>query len=342
MLKAAKISKFAKLLETNASNMQTLDDYRIEIESAIQKLQFPEGQLQSLYAPIKYALSAGGKRIRPVLTLMAADAFGEKAKDAVMPAVGLETFHNFTLLHDDVMDHAEMRRGRQTVHKKFSENAAILSGDTMLTLATQYVSSVEDSVLRPVLDTFNSMAIKVYEGQQLDMDFETQTAIVLDDYIEMIKCKTGALLGSCAKIGAIIGGASEKDADKMYEYGVMTGVAFQIQDDWLDTFGDSATFGKNIGGDINNAKKTYLYVAALQQDSQIASALKEAFNIPAGDVRVKTVTRLYEKLGISEIAKKAVNHYSSLALKALNGTSLSDDKKEVFRKLAEKLIGRKK
>ena len=158
----------------------------------------------------------------------------------------------------------------------------------------------------------------------------------------MIECKTGALLGACAKIGALIGGASEKDAEKMYEFGVQTGVAFQIQDDWLDTFGDSATFGKSIGGDINNGKKTYLYVAALEQDSQTAEALRDAYQIPAGEVRVKTVTRLYEKLSIDEKAKKAVSHYSSLALKALNSTSLNDDKKEVFRKLAEKLIGRKK
>ena len=322
--------------------MKTIDDYRIEIESTIKNLQFPEDKLTGLYSPISYALSAGGKRIRPVLTLMTADAFGDNASQAVKPALGLETFHNFTLLHDDLMDKSEMRRGRLTVYKKYNENSAILSGDTMLTLATEYVCTVEDNLLRIVLDTFNSMAIKVYEGQQLDMDFENQVSISLDDYLEMIKKKTGALLGACAKIGALIGGASEKDADKMYEFGMMTGVAFQIQDDWLDTFGDATTFGKNIGGDINNAKKTYLFVAALQHDSQTAEALKDAYKIPAGDVRVKTVTRLYEKLGISETTKKAVNHYSSQALKSLNSTSLSDDKKELFRKLAEKLIGRKK
>lgn len=322
--------------------MQTLDDYRIEIESAIKGIQFPEGNLSSLYEPIKYALSAGGKRIRPVLTLMAADAFGDNTKEAVKPAIGLEIFHNFTLLHDDVMDKSELRRGRPTVHKKFNENSAILSGDTMVTLASQYVCDVDDTILRNVLESFNSMAIKVYEGQQLDMDFENSIHISLDDYLEMIECKTGALLGACAQIGAMIGGASKADSEKMYQFGLMTGVAFQIQDDYLDTFGDSTSFGKNIGGDINNAKKTYLYVSALQSDSQTADALREAYKIPAGDVRVKTVTRLYEKLGIAESTKKAVNHYSSLALKAINSTSLSDEKKEVFRKLAEKLIGRKK
>ena len=322
--------------------MKTIDEYRIEVESGIKALAFPEDKLENLYAPIKYALSAGGKRIRPVITLMTADAFGKDSSKALKPAIGLETFHNFTLLHDDVMDKSEMRRGRLTVHKKFNENSAILSGDTMLTLATQYIADVEDNLLRPVLDSFNDMAIKVYEGQQLDIDFESETKIALEDYLGMIRCKTGALLGTCAKIGALIGGASEKDAERMYEFGMQTGVAFQIQDDYLDTFGDATTFGKSIGGDINNGKKTYLYVSALQQDSQTADALREAFKFPKGDVRVKAVTRLYEKLGIGESAKKAVNHYTSLALKALNATSLSEESKEAFRKLAEKLIGRKK
>ena len=322
--------------------MKTLEDYRNIILAGINQLKFPEGPLEGLYAPIKYGLEAGGKRIRPVLTLMTADAFGDDMESAVTPALGLETFHNFTLLHDDVMDKSELRRGRLTVHKKYSENSAILSGDTMLTLATKYISKVDDSILREVLDTFNNMAIAVYEGQQLDMDFENKDIIRLEDYLEMIRCKTGALIGACAKIGALIGKASKEDAEKMYEFGMQTGVAFQIQDDWLDTFGDPTTFGKTIGGDINNAKKTYLYVEALQQDSQIANALKDAFKIPAGDLRVKTVTKLYEKLGINESAQKAVKHYSALALKAINSTSLSEEKKEIFRKFAEKLIGRKK
>lgn len=322
--------------------MKTIEEYRVKIEESIQNLNFPDGKFENLYAPIKYALSAGGKRIRPVLVLMACDAFGGDDNKALKPAIGLEIFHNFTLLHDDVMDKSEKRRGRLTVHKKYDENTAILSGDTMLTVATQYVSDIEEDNLRQILDSFNDMAIKVYEGQQLDMDFEKETKIGLEDYIEMIRCKTGALIGTCAKIGAIIGGASEKDAEKMYDFGIYTGIAFQIQDDWLDTFGDSSTFGKAIGGDINNGKKTYLYISALQHDSQTAEALKEAYKIPAGDLRVKAVTRLFEKLGIDENTKKAVNHYSSLALKALNSTGLDDGKKEVFRKFAEKLIGRKK
>lgn len=322
--------------------MKTIAEYSADIESAIRSLSFPDGKLGSLYQPIEYALSAGGKRIRPVLLLMSADAFGGKAPEAIRPAVGIETFHNFTLLHDDVMDNSDVRRGRPTVHKKYDANTAILSGDTMLTLAIQYVSEVDNALLREVLDTFNSMAIDVYEGQQLDMDFEKADKIALSDYLEMIEGKTGSLLGAAAKIGALIGGASQEDARLMYEFGVMTGLAFQIQDDWLDTFGDATTFGKPIGGDILNGKKTYLYVAALEEGGQTAEALRVAFNMPAGDSKVKVVTRLYEKIGVGEKSKKAVGHYSSKALKALNATSLPEEKKEAFRKLAEKLIGRKK
>ena len=286
--------------------MKTIAEYSADVETSIRNLGLPGGKLASLYEPIEYGLSAGGKRIRPVLVLMGADAFGKDSSKALIPAVGIETFHNFTLLHDDVMDNSDLRRGRPTVHKKYDENTAILSGDTMLTLATKYIADVEDSKLRKVLDTFNDMAIKVYEGQRLDMDFETSENISVSDYLEMIEGKTGSLLGASAKIGAIIGDASDTDAQLMYEYGVMTGLAFQIQDDWLDTFGDYTTFGKPIGGDILNAKKTYLYVAALAEGGQTAEALRAAFSIPAGDMRVKTVTRLYEKLGMNEKCKKAV------------------------------------
>ena len=322
--------------------MKKISEYRSEIENAINELIFPDGELDKLYSPIKYALSAGGKRLRPVLTLMGADAFGGDMKVAIFPAIGIETFHNFTLLHDDVMDKSDMRRGRPTVHKKYDENTAILSGDTMLTLATQYVGRVSESILSQVLGAFNDMAIKVYEGQRLDMDFEEMTQVSVPQYLKMIEYKTGALLGASVMIGGLIGGASVKDALLMYDYGRYIGIAFQIQDDWLDTFGDASTFGKPIGGDINNAKKTFLYVKALSEEGQTAEALKTAFKIPAGDVRVKTVTRLYDKLGLKEICKKEVNKYLALALKALNETELKQDTKESFHEFAEKLIGRKK
>lgn len=286
--------------------MKSFSDYSALVEKSLRDLRLPSGALSTLYEPIAYALSAGGKRLRPTLCVMAADAFGAKEEEAYRPAAGLEMFHNFTLLHDDVMDNSDVRRGRQSVHAKWDVNTAILSGDTMLTLATQLVSEVPDDKLRKVLDTFNDMAIRVYEGQRLDMDFENSDNVTIDDYIRMIMDKTGALLGGSAMIGAIIGGASDKDASKMYEYGMMLGVAFQIQDDWLDVFGDSTTFGKPIGGDINNNKKSFLMLTGLAMETAEAKALRDAISLPAGDTKVKVMTRLYEKLGISDKCRAAI------------------------------------
>lgn len=311
-------------------------------EAEIRNLNLPDGVLAGLYDPIAYGMQAGGKRLRPTLLLMAADAFGGDPQKALKAAAGIEMFHNFTLLHDDVMDKSDLRRGRPTVHAKWDANTAILSGDTMLTLATQLISDVDDSILRSVLDTFNLQALRVYEGQRLDMDFEEQSAVELDQYIEMIKCKTGALLGAAAKIGALIGGASSEEADRMYDFGMMLGVAFQIEDDYLDTFGNSDTFGKPIGGDINNNKKTFLMVKGLAAADANSSALRAAIAMPAGPTKVKTVTRIYEMMEMPAVCKAEVNAYSSKALAAVKGTSLSDEKREAFRCLIEKLIGRSK
>lgn len=322
--------------------MKKFSDYSAHIEKTLRDLTFPGNELAGLYEPISYSLSAGGKRLRPSLALMAADAFGNAAERAERAAVGLEIFHNFTLLHDDVMDQSDMRRGRPSVHAKWDVNTAILSGDTMLTLATRCVSDVDDSILRRVLDTFNEMALRVYEGQRLDMDFEKSDRVGLEDYIRMISDKTGALLGAAAKIGALIGGASDEDAEHMAEYGVMLGLAFQIQDDWLDVFGDSMTFGKPIGGDINNNKKSFLLLTALATDTPDATALKEAMKLPAGDTKIKIVTRLYERLDMTRHCREAIAAYSAKALGALKATSLSDDAREPFRLLVDKLTGRKK
>ncbi len=322
--------------------MKKFSDYSAHIEKTLRDLTFPGNELAGLYEPVSYSLSAGGKRLRPSLALMAADAFGNAAERAERAAVGLEIFHNFTLLHDDVMDQSDMRRGRPSVHAKWDVNTAILSGDTMLTLATRCVSDVDDSILRRILDTFNEMALRVYEGQRLDMDFEKSDKVGLEDYIRMISDKTGALLGAAAKIGALIGGASDKDAEHMAEYGVMLGLAFQIQDDWLDVFGDSMTFGKPIGGDINNNKKSFLLLTALATDTPDATALKEAMKLPAGDTKIKIVTRLYERLDMTRHCREAIAAYSAKALGALKATSLSDDVREPFRLLVDKLTGRKK
>ncbi len=322
--------------------MKTFSEYSALVEKSLRELQFPAGVLSSLYDPISYALSAGGKRLRPALLLMTADAFGGNAESAFRPAVGIEMYHNFTLLHDDVMDNSDTRRGRPSVYARWNVNTAILSGDTMLTLAGQLISEVADKHLRKVLDAFNAMAVRVDEGQCLDMDFEKRDDVTIDDYIRMIKDKTGALIGASAMIGAIIGGASDEDAARMYEYGMMLGVAFQIQDDWLDVFGDSNTFGKPIGGDINNNKKSYLMLCALADEGAESVALREAIKLPAGDTKVKVVTRLYEKMGISDLCRKEIARYSSKALTALRKVNISEENKEPYKKLLDKLTGRKK
>ena len=322
--------------------MKRFSDYTVQIEEKLRGLDFPGGELEGLYSPIAYALNGGGKRLRPALPLMTADAFGDAADKALNAAAGIEIFHNFTLLHDDVMDKSDLRRGRPTVHAKWDVNTAILSGDPMLTLATQAVAEVDDRILRPVLDAFNSMAIRVYEGQQIDMEFEKRDDVEISDYIRMISDKTGALIGAAAKIGALIGGGDTRDAELMYEYGMMLGIAFQMQDDWLDVFGDASTFGKPIGGDINNNKKSYLLLTALSDGNSDSEALREAMKLPAGPTKVKVVTRIYEKMHISDRVRADVASYSSKAVAALKSTSLSDEAKEPFRRLVEKLTGRRK
>lgn len=322
--------------------MRRISDYSLMADEAIRDSHPGAGNPESLYNPIAYAIEAGGKRLRPVLMLMAAEAFGGDPEKALDPAVGIELFHNFTLLHDDVMDNSDTRRGRPSVMARWNVNTAILSGDTMLTLATRMISKVEDSILRPVLDRFNRMAIEVYEGQQLDMDFESMKEVSPEVYIEMIQKKTGALLGCAAAIGAIIGGASEKDAEAMYNFGMMLGVAFQIEDDRLDTFGDPAVFGKPIGGDIRNNKQTFLMVTALAKGDEDTEALRAVIALDPSDTKVMAATRIYERMGMPEICAKAVAHYSSAAMTALKKTSLTPDKKEAFKGLIEKLTGRKK
>lgn len=321
-----------------------LSDAGALVEGALKDIELPKGELAGLYEPVEYGLSAGGKRLRPGLALMSAEAFGgedavTKAMDA---AIGLEMFHNFTLLHDDVMDNSAMRRNRPSVQAKWDVNTAILSGDTMLTLATQRMMNVDDALLRPVLEVFNNMAVKVYEGQRLDMDFETRDDVTREKYVEMIGAKTGALLGASARIGAMIGGADQKSAEQMERFGYLLGLAFQIQDDWLDVYGDSTTFGKPIGGDINNGKKSFLLLTALESGTPEAEALRAAMEMAPGETKIKTVTRIYDKLNLNDIVRKEVARYSSEALSAMKKANLSDIAKEPFKALIDKLTGRKK
>ncbi len=319
-------------------------EYTALVDASLRDISYPGGDLAPLYEPVAYGLSAGGKRLRPVLLLMSAEAFGgeESRRRAMQAAIGIEMFHNFTLLHDDVMDNSETRRGRKSVQAKWDINTAILSGDTMLTLATQCISNVEESLLRSVLEIFNNMALRVYEGQRLDMDYEARTDVSVADYMHMIGLKTGVLIGAAARIGALIGGATPEQAEAMERFGYRLGLAFQMQDDWLDVFGDATTFGKPIGGDINNGKKSYLLLTGLESGRPEADALRVAMQMPPGDTKVKTVTRIYDKLGISDIVRKDVVKYTSDALSALRETGLTDTEREPFKALADRLTGRKK
>lgn len=287
-----------------------------------------------LFDPVKYTLEAGGKRVRPTLVLMAANMYSEEVASAITPAIGLEMYHNFTLLHDDVMDNAPDRRGRPTVHVKWNENAAILSGDAMLSMAFGLVSQVESEKLRAVLDLFTKTTIEIGEGQQLDIEFETRDDVQIEEYIEMIRLKTSVLLGCALKMGAIIGGASDKDAEILYDFGVNIGLAFQLQDDWLDCWGDPKTFGKRIGGDILCNKKTYLRITA-----------EKAAPIPATDKmteqeKIDAVKAYYIETKAEEACRQAIAHYHHKALEILKDISVSEEKQTLLKALAAKLENR--
>lgn len=320
--------------------MRSTSVYASIVESAIKELGLDSRFPHLLYAPAGYALEGGGKRLRPVMLMMAAEAFGRDAMSVARQAAGVEMFHNFTLVHDDVMDRSDLRRGRETVQKRWGESTAILSGDAMLTLASELICPDEDAYLRKILRVFNRMALDVYEGQCLDMEFEMRPDVTLDEYVRMTELKTGALLGGSAQIGALLAGASDKDAQAMYEYGRHLGVAFQIQDDYLDVYGDAATFGKPIGGDILNNKKTYLLLTAFGKDN--SGAFREAMKLEPSAIKVKTVTNLYTRMNIAEDCHSAVAAYSAIAMKAIKHTDMSEEGRESFRALKDKLLGRNK
>ena len=244
--------------------MHSIDFYSDHIEAAIAALAYPK-EPAGLYAPVKYTLEGGGKRIRPTLLLASADAFGVSPEAVTSQAVGIEMFHNFTLLHDDVMDNADVRRGRPTVHRRWNNETAILSGDAMLTMASMLMGRCPADHLERVLELFNHTAMEIYEGQQYDMDFERRTDVTVSEYMEMIRLKTSVLLACACAIGAVMGNAPEEAVNAMYAYGEKLGLAFQLRDDYLDTYGDPAIFGKEIGGDILNEKKTWLCVLRLRE-----------------------------------------------------------------------------
>ena len=286
-----------------------------------------------LYSPIDYVLSLGGKRIRPVSVLLASQLFDNDAEKALYPALAIEVFHNFTLLHDDIMDKADKRRNQPTVHIKWDENTAILSGDAMMIKAYQLLTKCEPQVLKPILDVFSQTSLEVCEGQQYDMEFENRANVTISEYVNMIRLKTAVLLASSLKIGALCGGASDKDADLLYEFGIGIGIAFQLKDDLLDVYGNSQKFGKNIGGDIVSNKKTYMLIKAMDlADSSVRTELLEWINNNKESERadkVKAVTAIYDKLDIKKYVEKVMLDYYNGAIGALKNVSVSEEKKIV-------------
>lgn len=316
-----------------------------QVEKAIANINWVQ-EPTGLYQPIDYVLSLGGKRIRPVLTLLACKLFSDDEKQALSTALAVEVFHNFTLLHDDVMDRADTRRGKPTVHKKWNDNTAILSGDAMLIKAYQLLQQAPADKLPVLLDLFSKTAIEVCEGQQYDVDFENDLAVQLPQYIEMIRLKTAVLLAAALKMGAIIGGASQQDADALYHYGINLGLAFQLRDDYLDSFGDPAVFGKKIGGDICCNKKTFLMITALQtaSEEQRNELLQwiGCTDATCHEQKIKAVLNIYQDLQIDIRCEEAIRAYFEKSVGSLKDVQLSDNKKDILIKFANDLMGRTK
>jgi geranylgeranyl diphosphate synthase type II len=308
------------------------------IEKAIPLIDYPKHPA-NLYEPIRYIMNLGGKRIRPVMVLMASEMFNDDVNVALDVALAIETFHNFTLVHDDIMDNAPLRRGAQTVHEKWGTNNAILSGDVMMVESNKHLSKAPVNVLKSVLDTFNKTAQGVCEGQQLDMEFEQRSDVSIPEYLEMIRLKTAVLLGGAMKLGATVGGASEHNANLLYSFGENLGVAFQLQDDILDVYGNPAKFGKQVGGDIIANKKTFLHLKALQlaQDDEAGLLIAEDL---AAEAKVERVTALYNKYKIKELATAEMEKHLALANEALAEVAVEDSKKENFRALVQQILER--
>jgi geranylgeranyl diphosphate synthase type II len=312
------------------------------VEAEINKLNWKITPY-SLYEPIEYVLSLGGKRIRPVFALLACQLFDDTPGKALEPALAVEVFHNFTLLHDDIMDKAEMRRNQPTVHIKWNENVAILSGDAMLIKAYQLLAQCDPAMLKPILDVFSQTSVEVCEGQQFDMEFESRDDVSIDEYINMIRLKTAVLLAGSLKIGAVCGGASEENANLLYQFGAGIGIAFQLKDDYLDVYGDPAKFGKNIGGDICCNKKTFLLIKALEKaDPETKAELLHWINAGTFDrsEKIKAVTSLYDKLDIRSHTENAMRTYYEEAVRALKKVSVPQEKKKELLAFAENLFYR--
>ena len=322
--------------------MDFLSHYSEKFNSALATSQV-QRQPVELYQPINYILDLGGKRLRPLLTLMAADAFGAQANEAMKAALAVEIFHNFTLIHDDIMDDAPIRRGLATVHEKWDINTGILSGDAMMILAYRQLEQYEDDRYFQLMKVLNQVALEVCEGQQLDVNFETQISVSESEYMTMIRKKTAVLVAAALQMGAIVARASDSDQNSIYSYGVELGMAFQLQDDYLDAFGDPKTFGKQVGGDIIENKKTFLYLKAIELlDAEASKSLQKLFNEVqvSTEIKVEQVKSFFLQSKADEVLKLRIDEHTQNALNALESTSLRAASKEQFRQFAVWLMTR--
>jgi geranylgeranyl diphosphate synthase type II len=322
--------------------MYSIEDYRTEFVSYLSQKTKTKDPI-NLYGPVSYILGLGGKRLRPVLTLMTAEVFGTEFKKALDAALAIEVFHNFSLVHDDIMDDAPLRRGKQTVHEKWDINTGILSGDAMLIIAYQLFENYQDVTFRELAQLFSTTALEVCEGQQYDIDFELRDDVTIPEYLKMIEYKTAVLVGAAMKMGAIIAEASIQDQDLIYDFGKNLGIAFQLQDDYLDVFGDPATFGKQVGGDIIENKKTILYLLALQLgSSEQKSGLLNLYSIQPQDPtdKVRTIREIFQSTGAAEQTKLEIKKYTQKAFEVLVRLNISESKKTVLRQFGEGLMKR--
>lgn len=322
--------------------MRVISYYQDLIVSHFESLNFQK-EPNNLYEPIRYILSLGGKRLRPVLTLMAAEVFDADSQKALAAATAVEVFHNFSLIHDDIMDDAPLRRGNETVHEKWNLNTGILSGDAMLILAYQFFETYEPNVFRDLAKLFSKTALEVCEGQQYDVDFETRDDVTISEYLKMIEYKTAVLVGAAMKMGAIVAETSTENANAIYDFGLNLGIAFQLQDDYLDAFGDPETFGKQVGGDIIENKKTYLYLKAMEYaKAEEKEQLLHLFSIQPSDNtdKIESVKQLFNQTGASDATQSAIQEYTLKAFETLDKMNISEDKKTVLRAFGDKLMSR--
>ena len=332
-----------KFNNKNITKMYTIEALQEKVKQSFAEQNFIY-EPELLYAPIEYTLSQGGKRLRPVLLLAGCDLFDGDCEQAINAAIGIEIFHNFTLLHDDIMDKSPMRRGKETVYKRWNENIAILSGDTMFALAYRYFLNTPHKNLQQILQVFTETAIDVCNGQQYDMNFETSETVSLDEYLTMIRKKTAVLLAGALKIGSLYADCSETDRNHLYEFGINIGLAFQLQDDLLDAFGDEKTFGKPIGTDIKDNKKTFLFLKAMEQASDNdKDTLKKWFSQVSenNQEKISSVLEIYNKLSIKSITENEIEYYFSKSLQELEKINVAIEKKEPLHSFLNQLLGRK-